>query len=163
VFEKIGLSLSGIKAAFSETTTKPLFIAFTLLSGFASLFLLGAASLPDILEGRLVINPFLELSGMLYLAVFSVLVGLAAALHYYKLKKINENGISKTSLAGFFAAMFTTACPACPPVLLSFLGLTTAFAVLPFGGNEIRVLSAFLLLASIYMASLGINKTCPIK
>lgn len=163
MLEKISQSFSGIKLVFSETNNWLAFTAFTLISGFVLLFLLGAASFPDLLEGKLIINPFLEPIGVIYLVVFSALLGLAITLHYYKMKKISSKEISKASLAGFIAGIFTTACPACAPIILSLLGFTTAFAVLPFGGDEIRLLSISLLLFSIYLVGLGIQQTCRIK
>jgi len=163
MIKKIVLSASGIKTVLKEKSFFVLFVFSTLFSGFVSLFLLGAASFPDLLEGKLIVNPFLEFSGVIYLTVFPLLLGLTITLHYYKIKKISSKGIHFSSLAGFITGIFTTACPACPPVILSLLGITTAFAVLPFGGNEIRVLSIALLLISIYLVSLGIQKTCAIK
>jgi len=96
----------------------------------------------------------------IFIILFSFLLALSFTLHKYKLSQMK--GIGKESSAGFagaIAGIFTSACPICPPLILSFVGVPASIAIFPLGGWEIRILSIALLLVSIYIVSNSLQKS----
>ena len=91
--------------------------------------------------------------------VIGVLVSINAVSFYIKykerknLKKCKEAGV--LGGIGTIGGLITGVCPLCVtgliPLILSFLGVSFSFAVLPFGGIEIQILFVIILSISLWM------------
>jgi len=95
------------------------------------------------------------ISNILFLAVISILSGLTITLSVFDLKM---KTITNKKRYGFFAvipAFFTSACPACAPLLLSFTSTTFAIGLsLAQLGLVVKILTVLILLVtSLYLSS----------
>lgn len=96
--------------------------------------------------------------------VFSALVGLMISMQIYnhRIKKSLKNvgGGFFGSISGFVAGIFGTAsCPICVAAIFGFLGTGTVFFLIEKQWY-VMIISLFLILLSIYLTSLGIEKNC---
>jgi hypothetical protein len=95
-------------------------------------------------------------------------MSLSVILHLFKFSESKKISVGKEGVGGFFGfffGLFTSGCAVCYPLIISFLGIPSALALLPFGGIELQVLSILLLSLSIYFVSRSILKynLCKIK
>ncbi len=164
--------LANLQAALRSTLTTqpysraafPLFLLVLLVSAF----LLNAMSLLVLLEDhQIVVNPLLAPEGYVFLFFFSLLATLALLLawHRFDVEKHLNTRASAPSLAGFTAALFTSACPVCPSLALTLLGIPSAFTFLPFNGWELRLGSLALLALSLLFTASALVKAgaCPAR
>lgn len=102
---------------------------------------------------------FLSLDIFSWIIIFLVIVNLGMLIYYIRIKKalLKSGGI--TGFFGLTAGVIGGGCAACGSVVLSFLGLTSAVAILPFKGEELPWISIILLLSSIYLLNKGIKGT----
>jgi len=77
-------------------------------------------------------------------------------------KKGQKSGILSTLIALGFS-IGTTGCYVCGSILLPFIGIATSFASLPFGGLEIKFITALLLIYSIRQLLKVYSGLCEIR
>ena len=84
--------------------------------------------------------------------VNAVLIGASVSMFFEVIKE--KKKISKTSFLQTFASLLfsaaATGCSVCSAFLLPLLGIAASLTALPFGGLEIKLLSALLLIYTIY-------------
>lgn len=96
--------------------------------------------------------------------LLSILIGIMISMQVYNYKtkksiKISGKGVVG-SFAGFIAGMFgTAACSSCIAAIFGFLGIGTVFLLLEYQPYIVTI-SIALVLLSIYMTSVEINKNC---
>ena len=122
--------------------------------------------IPSLLE----FNPTAEAARVLLVVLVALLSALLvasffnssllAAMLYYQNSKFKAVK-GKAGLAGSILGFFTTACPYCTPLVLSWVGLGGSLYFIADYGVHIGVASVLLLLFSIVMVSKNIcNKAC---
>ncbi len=148
----------GVEAVLQRRPYFNKFISASLATAVASLFLMNFVSLPALIFQRellLADEPAIE--NIVFLLVFSLLAGLAFALYSLKTEEVAgvAHGVKETVAASFggFAALFTSACGICQPLLFFAVGVPASFAFLPLKGFEFRIASIALLASSIYFMS----------
>ncbi len=104
------------------------------------------------LETFFIMTPFPLLLAQIILSVGnSVLIAISFTFFIYLYRKQKEH--SETTFISVISAIFlsvaATGCYVCGTVLLPFLGVAASFAALPFGGLEVKFLTALLLLYSL--------------
>lgn len=118
-------------------------------------FLTNFVSLPGLVYYQEILIP--EGTGIdapIFIVLFSFLLALSVTMHKYKLSRMKSFGLEGSAgLAGAIASIFTSACPICPPLILSFAGVSASIAVFPLGGWEMRLLSLVLMITSIHLVS----------
>lgn len=96
-------------------------------------------------------------------AAVSALAGINFALIAYRIgaaragRRSGRSSSATTALGGA-AAAFTPGCPACTAPLAVMLGAVGGLSVLPMQGLELKVLSAGVLLFSVYWVARGIER-----
>ncbi len=94
-------------------------------------------------------------------AAISALAGVNFAMMAYKIRKMRMmNSVKSNSSAlfgGVFAA-FTPGCPACTAPLAVILGAVGGLSLFPMQGLELKLISAGVLLFSIYWIARGLQK-----
>jgi len=112
--------------------------------------------IPSLLE----FNPTAEAARVLLVVLVALLSALLVAMLYYQNSKFKAVK-GKAGLAGSILGFFTTACPYCTPLVLSWVGLGGSLYFIADYGVHIGVASVLLLLFSIVMVSKNIcNKAC---
>lgn len=96
-------------------------------------------------------------------AAVSALAGINFALIAYRIGaaragRRSSQSSSATTVLGGAAAAFTPGCPACTAPLAVLLGAVGGLSVLPMQGLELKVLSAGVLLFSVYWVARGIER-----
>lgn len=97
-------------------------------------------------------------------AVNALLVGTAISFLVYVIEK-KTAGAEFTSLNTFSSLLFsaaTTGCSVCSAFLLPSLGIAASLAAFPFGGLEIKLFAALILLYAIWQYSKNILGICDI-
>jgi hypothetical protein len=95
----------------------------------------------------------------------SILSSILLTLEYHNLRTsmgAKKIPVSKKSFLGYIGAgfsFFTTVCPFCKPLLITFFGVGGAFGLFQTYGMQITFLSVCLLLVSIYLVATT-KKTC---
>ncbi len=91
----------------------------------------------------------------LFALLFPVLVGFIVAMQIYNRteRKTCPTTASTSGALGTVAGIITVGCPACPLILLSWLGLATGAAGGILGGPWIKLLSLVVLGISAYWAA----------
>lgn len=146
----IGL-LAGLLVGSNIPLTAKLHLAFSLLAGIQTNFSLFSAS---------------------YTIAIAILFGINMAMIVYSFKrglvKLKQRE-SAATVGAAAAGLLGVGCAACGSfmlnALLSFIGAAGALAILPLGGKELGILSAFLLMASIFFLARKIDNssTCSYK
>ena len=98
-------------------------------------------------------------------AAVSVLAGINFALIAYRIgaartgrrQRAGQSSSATTALGGA-AAAFTPGCPACTAPLAVLLGAVGGLSVFPMQGLELKILSAGVLLFSVYWVARGIER-----
>lgn len=98
-------------------------------------------------------------------AAVSVLAGINFALIAYRIgaaragrqRRAGQSSSATTALGGA-AAAFTPGCPACTAPLAVLLGAVGGLSVFPMQGLELKILSAGVLLFSVYWVARGIER-----
>lgn len=104
--------------------------------------------------------PATTTASALFLTVLvSLGVGLNVGLVVFRLVEQASIGAeSASSFGGMAVAVVAPACPACATALFASAGATSFFALLPFGGTEIKVLAVVLLAGSAVWISTQIDR-----
>ncbi len=115
-------------------------------------------NLIDVRSGLKYINiAFTGVSATFFL-LFSILGGLLITLQIVAIKNRQKTLTSaKVGFLGAFLSFFTTTCPFCKPLLLSWIGFSGSVAILKYG-TTLAVVSALLLLASIWLVTAHLNQ-----
>jgi len=97
--------------------------------------------------------------------LFSILGGILISLQVFAIR--NRQKALKSANVGFigaFLSFFNVTCPFCKPLLLSLIGFSGSIAILKYG-LALAIISALLLLVSIYLVTLNLDKSncCPIE
>ena len=122
------------------------FIIFTLLTNTISLY--GLANSEFIIpEGTQIDTP-------IFLVLFSFVFSLSLKINIdnYRSKKCpmrKKGTLTLSALVG----MLASACPICPPFILSIFGVTASALIFPFGGYEIKLLALIISIISLYIAA----------
>ena len=93
-----------------------------------------------------------------FVVMFSILGGILISLQVFAVR--NRQKSLKSANIGFigaFLSFFNTTCPFCKPLLLSLIGFSGSLAILKFG-FVLAIISIILLLFSIYLVTLHLNK-----
>ncbi len=98
-------------------------------------------------------------------AAVSALAGINFALIAYRIgaaragrRRASQSSSSATTVLGGAAAAFTPGCPACTAPLAVILGAVGGLSVFPMQGLELKILSAGVLLFSVYWVARGIER-----
>lgn len=144
-----------IRFVLNDSHYREKFLYAFVAVAIAAAFLMNFVSLPALLEGKILFVETLVPQNVLFLLSFSFLTALALVMHLYKKEMLAQVKVGKESIgaAGALLGLFTSACSICYPLVLTALGIPTAFAILPLGGAEIQIASILLLLISIYLIS----------
>ncbi len=96
------------------------------------------------------------------LTITSIMIGVNLSLAVFRLIEMSEFGSEGAgSIGGVALATLAPACPACATTIFAVAGLSSLFAVLPFGGTEIKVLAVIFLAGSaLYTASQIDREVC---
>lgn len=91
----------------------------------------------------------------IFAVAFPLLVGAIVATQIYSRKEIKAcpAKASTGGVVGGVVGLITVACPACPLVLLGWIGLGAALPASLVGGPWLKVISLALLVLSLYWAS----------
>ncbi|MBI4155581.1 hypothetical protein HY498_05890 [Candidatus Woesearchaeota archaeon] len=113
-----------------------------------------------ILVGWLYIGPLTnqevyDAVGWIFAILFPILVGLIVSLQVYNLSERKTCPTSATSsgILGGIAGIITVGCPACPLILLSWVGLGAGATGGILGGPWIKLVSLVILFLAVYWAS----------
>ena len=97
--------------------------------------------------------------GLLFASTIAILVGLNLTVAIFRLSELSEiDRKSAGSIGGLLVAFLAPACSACAAGVVGAAGSTTLFALLPFGGLEIRVIAVALLIGSAYYTANQIGR-----
>ncbi len=159
VGNKIKNSINGMRTVFSNRNYVILFIVMLAIFSFLYIFAWNLVLLPNFyIRSNLWAVP-----NILFLVIISILSGLAITLSVFNLKM--KIGTYKKQ-HGYFAvipAFFTSACPGCAPLLLSFTSATFAIGLsIAQFGLIVKILTILLLSATTLYVSSIICK-CKIK
>src|SRR3989338_5446470 len=145
------LILNSIKKDFKK------FIVILFVVLLISIFLMNFISLPALLiDKKVIVAPDITVFSVLYLAIFSLLASVALLL-----------SLNKFGAAGFGFGMLASACPVCQSFLVTYgavlIGVPISFSFLPLKGEEFKIISLALFIASIYLTSKSLSTKCEIK
>jgi len=116
-------------------------------------------NLIDIRFGLKNINYSFTNVSIAFVVLFSVLGGVLISLQVFAIK--NKQRALKSANVGFigaFLSFFNVTCPFCKPFLLSLIGFSGSLAILKYG-LTLAIFSAVLLLTSIYLVTLNLDKS----
>lgn len=135
------MSLENIRKALEKPKY---FLAFLVTAVFVGFLYMGLLTDPA-LYGAI---------GWVFACLFPLLVGLIVAMQWYNLaeRKSCSTPAAGGGIFGGIAGIITAACPACPSVLLSLLGLGGGVAGGILGGPWIKLGSLAVLMWSLYQA-----------
>lgn len=150
----IKLNLKKIYRSFTNLVlTFIFFISFTLIDYF---LLTRTTSFERFLldNSRL----FVFLSILLSL-INNLLIAIALTLLVFLIEKRKKTGGSTltNNLLAIFFSLVSTGCAVCGGLLLPIFGIAASLTAFPFQGLEIKVISIFILLVSIYQMSLNLS------
>ncbi len=116
------------------------------------------ANLIDIRLGLDNINISFTRISALFFILFSLLGGILITLQAFAVRN-KQKSVSSANVGffGAFLSFFTTTCPFCKPLLLSFIGFSGSLVLLKYG-LLLAIVSLALLVISIYLATLNLSK-----
>ena len=122
-------------------------------------------NLIDVRFGLKYINYSFTIVSIIFVILFSILGGILVSLQAFAIR--NRQKALKSANVGFigaFLSFFNVTCPFCKPLLLSLIGFSGSIAILKYG-LALAIISALLLLVSIYLVTLNLDKSncCPIE
>lgn len=169
-----------LRIGFSEMTkrwflTKSLLIALLYL--FFAFFILNLRSILSILQtdygffakakivSLILIGTFTSISreDLLLLSVIAFLFGVNVLLILRKLKFLKKQGSLQVTMGAGLISLVAAGCASCGLSIASFVGLTGAIAVLPFGGIELYFLSIGVLVISYFYNIHSYIKACNLR
>ena len=155
--------IDGIKTVLSNRKYAAAFIFLMIIFSVVYIFEWNLILFPDIYIRTDLWTP----ENLAFLSVISLLSGLTITLSAFNLKnkisfyRENQSHTARQGF-GFFAfapALFTSACPGCAPLILSFTSTTFAIGLsLAQFGTIIKIIAVLLLLVSIHFLSSSIGK-----
>lgn len=110
-------------------------------------------------------NPIPIVTAQIGLSVLNaLLIGLSFTFFYFVIKnRVNEGGLNiLQTVAAMFFSVASTGCYVCGSVLLPAIGVAASLTSLPFGGVEIKILTAGLLVYSLKNLAKQITGFCSI-
>ncbi len=116
-------------------------------------------NLIDVRYGLSSVNISFDRISASFFTLFSILGGTLISLQVFAIRQRQKS--LKSANIGFLGALisfFSVTCPFCKPLLLSLIGFSGSLALLKYG-TYIALLSAFLLVVSIYLVLYQISKT----
>src|SRR3989344_6696466 len=171
-----------IKESFIEVFAKKKYVFLSVIISFLvfSLFIvvnnINMFTSAVKLSPKLVFDVFFAAVPLIYFAkgfilfslivLISLLAGINLTLLTYKfsLAMPSSDKGSIIGFAGIIGGALSSGCSACTLPLISILGISSSFAVLPLKGEEFTILAIVLLLISLYLTSKSIvSKTCKVK
>ena len=115
-------------------------------------------NLIDVRFGLKYINYSFTNVSIMFVVLFSILGGILVSLQVFAIR--NRQKSLKAANVGFlgaFLSFFNVTCPFCKPFLLSLIGFSGSLAILKYG-IALAIISALLLLVSIYLVTLNLDK-----
>ena len=147
----IKLTLKEIYRSFNNfVLTSSLFVSFTLINYF---LLTRTTSFERFLLDNSRLFVFLNI---LFSLINNLLIAIALTFFVFLIEKRKKtDGASLTNnLLAIFFSLISTGCAVCGGLLLPIFGVAASLTAFPFQGLEIKVISIFLLVVSIYQMSL---------
>ena len=135
------------------------FFAFLIGGTLYGLLYAIMTNLIDIRYGIDNINYSFTIVSASFFVVFSILGGTLISLQIFAIR--NRQKSLKSANIGFlgaFLSFFNVTCPFCKPLLLSLIGFSGSLTILKFG-TTFAILSILLLLTSIYLLTVSLNKS----
>lgn len=94
-----------------------------------------------------------------FFVIFSILGGILISLQVFAIKNRQKSlKYANVGFVGTFLSFFNVTCPFCKPLLLSLIGFSGSLVILKYG-LTLALLSIVLLLASIYLVTLNLDKS----
>ena len=151
--------MKAVKEVLKENRYRVRFVYIFTAVFVVAAFLMNFVSIFGLIQGKIIFTEVVNLTGLLFLVIFSFLSALSIIMHSYRAEKFNsticKGGIG---IVGAFLGIFTSACTICYPLILSLIGIPTALAILPLGGLEVQIASLALLLLSVFFVSRSIER-----
>ncbi|MBI4448630.1 hypothetical protein HY641_01195 [Candidatus Woesearchaeota archaeon] len=96
-----------------------------------------------------------DIIGWIFAITFPIIAGGVIAGQYYNLSEVKTCPMTATTggLIGTITGILTVACPACPLVLLTWLGLAAGAGGALFGGPWLKIASLAVLIVSLHWAT----------
>ena len=93
--------------------------------------------------------------GWIFAILFPILVGLVVSLQVYNIteRKTCPSPATSSGIIGGIAGIITVGCPACPLILLSWVGLGAGATGGILGGPWVKIVSLVVMILSVYWAS----------
>lgn len=98
-----------------------------------------------------------------FLLLISVLFGANFALVLEKIKFLRKQSNLQLTIGSGIISIAATGCASCGLSIVSLVGLSSALAILPFGGIELYFLSIIILAASFIYNLNSIYKACHVR
>src|SRR3989344_3404550 len=151
--------IDGIKTELSDKKYTTTFVFLIMIFSVVYIFEWNLILYPDFY----VRSDLWTLKNIAFLSLISILSGLALTLSIFNIKnRVSAYKKLSGQSAGIFSfmpALFTSACPGCAPLILSFSSATFAIGLsLAQFGTIIKLFSILILLASVYFLSSSIGK-----
>ncbi len=135
------------------------FLLFIVSGALYGLIYAVMTNLIDVRDGLSDVNISFDRVSASFFALFSVLGGILISLQVYAIKARQRSLKSaNVGFLGAFISFFSVTCPFCKPLLLSVIGFSGSLAILKYG-TAIVLISLLLLLISIYLAALQVEKS----
>lgn len=159
-------SLTIIRAAFFKVFSKPHYFVITVAIALNVLFLYHL-----VLMQRTTWDAFWQSNAAWYAwsqgllsVVNALLIGIALSFLFYVIEERRQGSKSTFlhTLGSLFFSAAVTGCSVCSAFLLPTLGIAASLAAFPFGGLEIKLFSALILLYAIWQYSKSISGLCEI-
>lgn len=155
-----------LRAGLKKTFSKPYYWALTIITSlnilFLYYFLLTQKTTWDAFWQSN--TAFYSWSQIILSIINAVFIGISLSMFFQVIEEKKKT--SKTSFAQSFASLIfsaaATGCSVCSAFLLPTLGIAASLTALPFGGLEVKFLSALLLIYSMYEYSKIISGLCAI-
>ncbi len=122
---------------------------------YALIFFVVAILIAWLYMGPLTIQDNYDAIAWIFAIVFPVIVGLIVANQVYNIREVKTCPTSATSggILGSVVGIITVGCPACPLVLLGWLGLGAGATGGVLGGPWIKLASLLVLVLALYWAT----------
>ena len=119
------------------------------------IFLLVAVFISWLYIGPLTDQHMYTALGWIFAILFPILVGLIVSLQVYNLseRKTCPSSATSSGIIGGIAGIITVGCPACPLILLSWIGLGAGATGGILGGPWIKLGSLIVMILAVYWAS----------
>ncbi|HRN69689.1 MAG TPA: hypothetical protein PLS49_00765 [Candidatus Woesebacteria bacterium] len=142
--------LTALKLVFKERKLKAIaLLVFITVMAFYFIAIELSVSFDMFLKVNSILFIVVQLILSILNAIFAA-VAISFTLYVFRLQKLSGGLSSIQSIASFVVAVGTTGCYVCGTLLLPIVGISSAFAGLPFAGLEIKVITLLLFFVSIW-------------